>query len=69
MSNEEIKKYKIKQLPTNLMVSLDEFQKDDVLMKGIGKDAAELFIEKKRNEWNRYMGEITDLDYEFYFNC
>ena len=69
MSNEEIKKYKIKQLPTNLMEALDEFQNDDVLIKGIGKDAAELFIEKKRDEWNRYMGEITDLDYEFYFHC
>ena len=69
MSNEEIKKFKIKQLPTNLMEALDEFQNDDVLIKGIGKDAADLFIEKKRDEWNRYMGEITDLDYEFYFNC
>jgi len=51
------------------MEALDEFQNDDVLIKGIGKDAADLFIEKKRDEWNRYMGEITDLDYEFYFNC
>jgi len=69
MSNEEIKKYKIKQLPTNLMEALEEFEKDDVLINGIGRDAADLFIEKKRNEWNRYMGEITELDYEFYFNC
>jgi len=69
MSSEEIKKYKIKQLPTNLMESLEEFENDDVLINGIGRDAADLFIEKKRNEWNRYMGEITELDYEFYFNC
>ena len=69
MNSEEIKKYKIKQLPTNLMEALEEFENDDVLINGIGRDAADLFIEKKRNEWNRYMGEITELDYEFYFNC
>ena len=69
MTSDEIKKYKIKQLPTNLMEALEEFENDDVLINGIGRDAADLFIEKKRNEWNRYMGEITELDYEFYFNC
>jgi glutamine synthetase len=69
MSSDEIKKHKIKQLPTNLMEALEEFENDDVLINGIGRDAADLFIEKKRNEWNRYMGEITELDYEFYFNC
>jgi len=69
MTEEEIKKYKIKQLPTNLMESLLELQKDKVLVEGIGRDATDLFIEKKVNEWNRYTGEITDLDYKFYFHC
>jgi len=69
MSNNEIKKYKIKQLPTNLMEALDEFENDKVLTDGIGRDAAVLFIEKKRKEWNKYMAEITELDYEFYFHC
>jgi glutamine synthetase len=69
MNSEEIKKYKIKQLPTNLMEALEEFENDNVLINGIGNDAAILFIEKKRNEWNRYMAEITELDYEFYFHC
>ncbi len=69
MTDEEIKKFSIKQLPTNLMESLEELQKDTALINGIGKDAADLFIEKKINEWNRYMGEITDLDYRFYFHC
>ena len=69
MTPEEIKKYRIKQLPTNLMEALEEFQKDSVIINGIGRDAADLFIEKKTNEWNRYTGEITDLDYRFYFHC
>ena len=69
MTDEEIKKAKIKRLPTNLMEALEEFQNDKVLIEGIGIDAANLFIERKTNEWHRYMGEITDLDYRFYFNC
>jgi len=69
MTPEEIKKYKIKQLPTNLMEALEEFQKDSVIINGIGRDAADLFVERKTNEWNRYTGEITDLDYRFYFHC
>jgi len=69
MSEEELKKYDIKRLPTNLMEALEEFSNDKVLLDGIGRDAADLFIEYKTNEWHRYMGEITDLDYKFYFNC
>ena len=69
MTPEEIKKHKIKQLPTNLMEALEEFQKDSTIINGIGRDAADLFIEKKTNEWNRYTGKITDLDYKFYFHC
>ena len=69
MPESEIKKLKIKKLPTNLMEALEELQKDKVLINGIGKDAVNLFIEKKAKEWNNYMGEITDLDYRFYFNC
>jgi glutamine synthetase len=69
MTYEEIKKYNIKQLPTNLMEALEELQKDKVLIENIGRDATDLFIGKKVNEWNKYTGEITDLDYRFYFNC
>jgi glutamine synthetase len=69
MTEKEIKDFKIKQLPTNLMEALEELRKDKVLVEGIGRDATDLFIEKKVEEWNRYMGEITDLDYKFYFHC
>ena len=69
MTEEEIKQYKIKQLPTNLMEALEEFKKDKVLVEAIGRDGAELFIQNKTNEWHEYMREITDLDYKFYFHC
>jgi glutamine synthetase len=69
MSDSEIKQYGIKHLPTNLMEALEEFREDSVLMDAIGKDGAELFIQNKTHEWHHYMGEITDLDYQFYFQC
>jgi glutamine synthetase len=69
MTDEEIKEYKIKQLPTNLMESLLELQRDKILINSLGKDAVNLFIEGKINEWNKYTGKITDLDYKFYFHC
>jgi glutamine synthetase len=69
MSDAELKKEGIKRLPTNLMEALEKFQNDKVLINGIGKDAAELYIKHKTKEWHRYTGEITDLDYKFYFHC
>lgn len=69
MTEKDIKKHQIKQLPTNLMEALEEFEKDTVLYNAIGKDAADLFIEKKKKEWQQYMDDITDLDYRFYFHC
>jgi glutamine synthetase len=69
MSDEEIKQHGIKRLPTNLMEALDEFKRDTVLMEAIGHDGADLFIENKTQEWHKYMGEITDQDYKYYFHC
>jgi glutamine synthetase len=69
MTDREIKKAGILRLPTNLMEALQEFEHDKVIYDGIGKDAAELFIENKTHEWNKYMAEVTDLDYEFYLQC
>ncbi|MDH7506524.1 MAG: glutamine synthetase beta-grasp domain-containing protein, partial [Candidatus Thermoplasmatota archaeon] len=66
---EEFKKLRIKKLPTNLLEALEELEKDDVIKKGLGKESVELFIEKKKKEWQQYIGEITDLEYKLYFNC
>jgi glutamine synthetase len=38
-------------------------------MDAIGRDGAELFIDTKTQEWQHYMGEITDQDYTYYFHC
>jgi glutamine synthetase len=69
MTDEEIKAHNIKRLPTNLMEALDEFKQDTILMDAIGRDGAELFIDTKTQEWQYYMGEITNQDYKYYFHC
>ncbi|RLF28091.1 MAG: type I glutamate--ammonia ligase [Thermoplasmata archaeon] len=69
MSNREIKDNNIKRLPTNLMEALEELEKDDVIKRGLGKEAITLLIDEKKKEWQRYMGMITSADYELYFNC
>lgn len=68
MDKKKIREYGIKELPSNLMEALAELENDEVIKRGIGKDTVETFIEKKRMEWKRYMAEINDMDYEFYFN-
>jgi glutamine synthetase len=67
--SEEFKKLKIQKLPTNLSEALEELEKDDVIVRGIGKETVELFIEKKMKDWQQYIGEITDLEYKLYFHC
>ena len=69
MTKEELKNCGINKLPTNLLEALDELEKDDVLKQAMGVDLTEIYVERKREEWQRYMSEITDVDYKFYFNC
>jgi len=40
-----------------------------VIIRGIGKETIDLFIEKKKKDWQKYIGEITDLEYKLYFHC
>ena len=69
MNKEELKNYEINKLPTNLIEALEELEKDDVLKRAMGRELIERYVKKKREEWQRYMSEITDVDYKFYFNC
>ena len=66
---ENMKDLGIQKLPTNLNESLEELEKDDVIKRAIGKEATDLFIQKKKAEWQLYIGETTDLEYRLYFHC
>jgi len=59
----------IKKLPTNLNEALEELQSDSVISKALGKEAVDLFVKYKKQEWQKFIGETTDLEYKLYFHC
>jgi len=69
MKNKEIREYGIQKLPSNLYEAVEEFENDEILRESLGKDMSEVYITKKKQEFNRFINEITDLDYEYYFDC
>jgi len=68
VDKERMKEYGVKELPSNLMEALAELENDDVIKRGIGKETIEIFAEEKRKEWKKYMCEVNNIDYEFYFD-
>jgi glutamine synthetase len=62
-------KNEIKKLPTTLLEALDALEQDDVIKNALGAEILDLFVDKKKNEWKQYQGEITDLEYRLYFHC
>lgn len=69
MRNDELREYGVEKLPVNLFEAIEEFEKDDILKKALGEEFSEIYIEKKKEEFQGYITEITDLDYKYYFNC
>ena len=69
MTAAELAAHHIQKLPSSLYEALEAFESDDVLQHSLGRELSELYIRKKKEEYQQYMAEITDLDYEFYFNC
>jgi len=67
--SEKKEKTEIKKLPTTLLEALDALEQDDIIKGALGKEILELFVEKKKKEWEQYQGEITDLEYRLYFHC
>jgi glutamine synthetase len=59
----------IPKLPTDLLTAIEELEKDTIITNALGKKAVELFVQKKRKEWEQYIVETTDLEYKLYFNC
>ena len=68
MTKQEITQNKIGRLPQNLSEALNELEADSVLTRSIGKELIDIYIDKKRQEWNKYLSEISDLDYSYYLH-
>jgi glutamine synthetase len=66
MSDEELTKLGITQLPGSLEEALSALAQDDVIKGAIGDEAYEIFSRAKTAEWNAYRTRVTDWEVETY---
>ena len=66
MSFRERRKYRIDELPRDLHEALDELAKDDVIRDALGPHIYERFVEAKREEWQEYIGQVSEWELNRY---
>jgi glutamine synthetase len=67
-SDKELKDLDKKRLPFNLGEAIQIAEKSSLLKNTIGKDAFEVYIERKKKEWQEYSESITDFEIESSIN-
>lgn len=55
-------------LPRTLMEAIQEFEKDTFLQKLYGKQLSDIFIERKKTEWNEFCEQVTAWEVEKYLD-
>src|SRR6266581_2738174 len=66
MSYRDRRKYRIDELPRDLHEALDMLEKDDVIRDALGPHIYERFVEAKREEWQEYIGRVSEWEVERY---
>ena len=66
MSFRERRKYRIDELPRDLHEALDMLENDDVIRDALGAHIYERFVEAKREEWQEYIGRVSEWEVERY---
>jgi glutamine synthetase len=66
MSEDELKKLGIEQLPGSLAEALEELQRDDVIRNCLGDIATEAFLRAKQSEWDEYRTRVMDWELATY---
>lgn len=56
----------VPEIPKTLEGSLEALRLDDVIRNGMGAEMYRVFDEHKRDEWARFMAEVTSWDFENY---
>jgi glutamine synthetase len=59
-------KHAVGVLPGSLNEALDEFERDEIILRAVGDHIAEWFVEAKRQEWNEYRSRVTPWEIERY---
>ncbi len=68
MSDEEKEEVGIRNLPENLLMSLEALTHDDVVCAALGDHVLTHFVEAKKIEWNMYRTQVTEWETDQYLN-
>ena len=56
-------------LPLSLGEALDRLEEDEVIKSALPGDMYDVYMHYKRDEWERFLGTVTDWDVETYWDC
>ncbi len=60
---------KVHKLPTNLGAALDAITADDCIRNALPGEMWDVFIDYKRDEWDRFLATVTQWDVDTYIDC
>ncbi|MGH7417137.1 MAG: type I glutamate--ammonia ligase [Candidatus Rokuibacteriota bacterium] len=66
MSYRERRKFRIDDLPRDLHEALDFLEKDPVIRDALGEHIYERYLDAKREEWQGYLGKVSEWELERY---
>ena len=66
MSHRERRKYRIDELPRDLHEALECLEKDPVIRDALGDHIYERFVEAKQEEWQDYIGKVSEWELQRY---
>ena len=59
----------VKKLPLSLGEALDRLDEDEVIKSALPGDMYRVFMHYKRDEWERFLGTVTEWDLNTYLDC
>lgn len=65
----ELSGKKVVKLPTNLGMALDAIEADAVVRGALPNEMWDVFIDYKRDEWDRFLATVTAWDHDTYMDC
>ena len=66
MTEAELRKFKIRRLPRNLLQSIEALKKDELAIKVMGPVMHKSYLSYKIDEWERYHQAVTDWEVQEY---
>ena len=59
----------MKKLPMSLGEALDRLEDDEVIKSALPDEMYRVFMHYKRDEWERFLGAVTQWDVDTYLDC